>query len=392
MYNRSMDNKMLEGAIKVLKKFEEEQYEAYIVGGFVRDYLLDMDAYDIDITTNCLPDEIERIFPDSFVQSTKYRTVTVSMDGYRYEVTTYRSDRKYSDHRHPETKVTKTLKQDVRRRDFTINALCLDSDLNVIDYNNGLVDLKKKIIRTVGSPIRRLSEDALRIFRAFRFASRLDFEIDKDTMNAIRINIPLLKYISKERVRTELTKTLGEPHFKKVLPTMLDAGLFKVYPDILEAAKVLNRNYIQVDLIELITIASYIKGSVTDEILLSRKEIKQINQTIEYIKIFESRTLSKKSLLDVSMECIESAMKIMNVFHNSIYTLDEVNDLLKEMPISSSKELDINGFDIKKAFKLEDSPLIKKYLDMALDVVVGGYCQNKKTKITKYLKENRIDE
>ena len=387
-----MDNKMLEGALKVIKKFEDEKYEAYIVGGFVRDYLLDMPAYDIDITTNCLPDEVERLFPNSFVQSAKYRTVTVEMDGYHYEVTTYRSDKKFKDHRHPETKVTKTLKQDVKRRDFTINSLCLDSDLNVIDYTGGLIDLRDKIIRTVGNPMKRLSEDALRVFRAFRFASRLDFTIENNTMNAIKLNTPLLKFISKERVRTELSKTFEEPYFKKVLPIMLDAGLFKVYPDMHEAAKVLNRNYYDIDLIEFATIASYIKGEVTEEVLLSRKEIKQITQTIEYIKIFENRSLSKRFLLDVSIECIDSALKIMKIFNNEIYTKEEIQAMIDELPIQSAKDLDINGFDIKKLFKLDDSPLIKKYLDMATDAVAGGYCPNKKAKITKFLKGNKLDE
>ena len=387
-----MDKLMLEGALKVLKKFEEEKYEAYIVGGFVRDYLLDMPAYDIDITTNCLPDEVERIFPNSFVQSQKYRTVTVTMDGYRYEVTTYRTDSKYKNHRHPETKVTKTLKHDVKRRDFTINALCLDSDLNVIDYIGGLLDLKNKIIRTVGSPMRRLSEDALRIFRAFRFASRLDFVIDDSTLSAIKINVSLLKFISKERVRAELSKTFLEPYFSKVLPLMLECDLFKEFPDLNEAAKVLNRNYYKIDFIEFATIASYIKGSVTEEVLLSKKETKTILQTIEYIKAFEDRRLSKKLLLDVDIESVNSALNIMDIFHNSIYTKEDIDNMLHDMPIASAKELDIDGFDIKKTFKLKDSPKVKKYLDIALDAVLGGLTQNKKAKLIKYLKGYKMDE
>ena len=211
-------------------------------------------------------------------------------------------------------------------------------------------------------------------------------------MNAIKLNTPLLKFISKERVRTELSKTFEEPYFKKVLPIMLDAGLFKVYPDMQEAAKVLNRNYYDIDLIEFATIASYIKGEVTEEVLLSRKEIKQITQTIEYIKIFENRSLSKRFLLDVSIECIDSALKIMKIFNNAIYTKEEIQVMIDELPIQSAKDLDINGFDIKKLFKLDDSPLIKKYLDMATDAVAGGYCPNKKAKITKFLKGNKLDE
>ena len=387
-----MDKLMLEGALKVLKKFEEEKYQAYIVGGFVRDYLLDMPAYDIDITTNCLPDDVERIFPNSFVQSQKYRTVTVNMDGYQYEVTTYRTDSKYKDHRHPDTKVTKTLRQDVKRRDFTINALCLDGDLNVIDYTDGLVDLRNKIIRTVGSPIRRFNEDALRIFRAFRFASRLDFEIEPNTLNAIKLNISLLKTLSKERVRAELSKTFTQPYFEKVLSLMLDCDLFKEFPDLNEAAKVLNRNYNKVNFVEFATIASYIKGTLTDELLLSKKEIKSIEKTIEYIKAFENRGLSKKVLLNVDNDSIDSALKIMNIFYNNIYSRNDIDKLLKEMPINDVQELDLDGNDVKKALKLEGSPIIKKYLDVALDAVLGGLTPNKKAKIIKYLKGIKVDE
>ena len=126
--------------------------------------------------------------------------------------------------------------------------------------------------------------------------------------------------------------------------------------------------------------------------LLSKKETKTILQTIEYIKAFEDRRLSKKLLLDVDIESVNSALNIMDIFHNSIYTKEDIDNMLHDMPIASAKELDIDGFDIKKTFKLEDSPKVKKYLDIALDAVLGGLTQNKKAKLIKYLKGYKMDE
>lgn len=206
----------------VLAKFKEAGFEAYIVGGCVRDFLLDTQPKDWDVTTNATPEEIQTVFPDSFYEN-NFLTVTIKTGSVEIpapsaqgsggpkeiEVTTYRLEAKYSDKRHPDNvRFAKTLDEDLSRRDFTVNAMAMNEKKELVDLFEGQKDLKKKIIRTVGNPDERFSEDALRMLRAVRFATTLGFEIEKETAEAIKKNSLWLEAVSKERIREELVKII----------------------------------------------------------------------------------------------------------------------------------------------------------------------------------------
>jgi len=206
----------------IIEKLEKKGFEAYVVGGSVRDFLLGKIPKDWDITTNAKPEEIQKIFPESFYNN-KFGTVTIinkneSDDNLKnIEITTYRIDVGYSDNRHPdEIKFTPNLEEDLKRRDFTINAMALkmqnekikNQSYKIVDLFEGQKDLEKKIIRAVGNPDKRFTEDALRMLRAIRFSCQLDFEIEKDTFNSIKKNHDLLKYVSNERIRDEFEKII----------------------------------------------------------------------------------------------------------------------------------------------------------------------------------------
>jgi len=193
----------------VIEKLKKNNYQAYTVGGCVRDVLRNVKPNDWDVTTNAKPEQIKKIFPKSFYEN-KFGTVTVltkSKDKTlkEIEITTYRIDEKYSDKRHPDkVKFAKTVQQDLARRDFTINAMALDGKL--IDPFGGQKDLKNKIIKTVNKPNERFNEDALRMLRAIRFSCTLDFSIEEKTFKAIQKNSTWIQAISKERIRDELIK------------------------------------------------------------------------------------------------------------------------------------------------------------------------------------------
>jgi poly(A) polymerase/tRNA nucleotidyltransferase (CCA-adding enzyme) len=196
---------------KVLTELKTAGFEAYIVGGCVRDVLLGKEPKDWDVTTNAKPEEIQKVFSDSFYEN-KFLTVTVRTSSEtipEIEITTYRTEAGYSDKRHPdEVQYAKTLDEDLSRRDFTVNAMAMDEDEKVIDLFDGKKDLKAKIIRTVGNPNERFNEDALRMLRAARFATTLSFEIEPETAAAIVKNNVWLEAVSKERVRDELVKII----------------------------------------------------------------------------------------------------------------------------------------------------------------------------------------
>ena len=195
----------------ILNRFHENGYEAFIVGGCVRDSLLGDEPKDYDITTNALPTQVEQLFSDLKVIETGIRhgTVTVIINKEPYEITTYRTDVKYSDHRHPdEVRYALTLGEDLSRRDFTVNAMAYDEENGLIDSFNGVNDLNEGIIRCVGDPDTRFNEDALRILRCIRFASRYGFSIEENTESALFRNRELLRYVSVERIATEFNEII----------------------------------------------------------------------------------------------------------------------------------------------------------------------------------------
>lgn len=210
---------------------EENGFEAWAVGGFVRDAILGRESDDIDITTNATPEQLEGIFSsDAHILETgiKHGTVTVVRDGQACEITTFRTDGNYKDARHPENVAfVRTLEEDLQRRDFTINAICWNQRNGLYDPLDGISDLESGVIRVIGDPKKRFEEDALRMLRAARFVSQLGFKIERDTWRGIQKSKSKLIFISKERVTSELEKLLTGEH---VLESLVDCA------DIIEVA------------------------------------------------------------------------------------------------------------------------------------------------------------
>ncbi len=198
---------------KVLDRLHDLGFEAYVVGGCVRDSILGIVPEDWDITTSATPDQVREAFSRTIDTGIEHGTVTVRMDGQSLEVTTYRIDGKYEDHRHPDkVSFTTSLEEDLKRRDFTINAMAYSDRDGLIDLFGGCRDLEEGIVRCVGAPKERFHEDALRIFRAVRFCAKLGFTLDPDTRKAARELAPTLARVSAERIRDELEKLLISPH------------------------------------------------------------------------------------------------------------------------------------------------------------------------------------
>ena len=219
---------MLDNALKLIKELTEHNYKAYIVGGFVRDLLLGRESQDIDIATNATPKEIQEVFQDSFLPTEDYGSVVVNKYGIRFEITTFRKEFTYQDHRKPvEIEYIDDLYQDLLRRDFTINAICIDENGEIIDFLGGRDDLERKLIRTVGDADERFEQDALRILRAIRFATVLDFQLDADVVVAIRKHRDLLKELSYHRKKEELDKMFVSGRAAQGIEMLLDFHLDK---------------------------------------------------------------------------------------------------------------------------------------------------------------------
>lgn len=220
-----------QAAIPIMKKIEAAGYEAYFVGGSVRDALLGLPIHDVDIASSAYPQEIKQIFKRTVDTGIQHGTVMVLHHGVGYEVTTFRTESGYQDFRRPDhVTFVRSLKEDLQRRDFTVNALAVRHDGTVIDLFDGLADLQAKVLRAVGDPHARFHEDALRMMRAVRFQSQLGFAIEPATEAAIKENAALLEKISVERTATEFTKLLLGRDRQAGLTTFLDTGLYAHAP------------------------------------------------------------------------------------------------------------------------------------------------------------------
>src|SRR3989344_2139046 len=212
---------------KIIKKFEANNFQIYVVGGAVRDLITGIEVADWDFTTNATPEQILKIFPEGFYDN-QFGTVGISHKSSTkpYEITTFRIEGKYEDKRRPSTLVWgKTLKQDLSRRDFTINAMALSTSLQIIDPFTGQQDLKNKIIRAVGDPVKRFAEDALRMMRAIRQAAQLGFTIEEKTFSAIKMHAESINLIAKERVKDELFKLLKSPNPYEGVVMLRNSGI-----------------------------------------------------------------------------------------------------------------------------------------------------------------------
>ncbi|MFP4187069.1 MAG: CCA tRNA nucleotidyltransferase [Acholeplasmataceae bacterium] len=220
----------ISGAKRILRDLKRAGYEGYIVGGAVRDYLLKRPITDVDITTNARPYQVAKIFRTK-PTGLKYGTVTVLLQKDTYEVTTYRVDGTYLDGRHPEAiAYSDSVIEDVKRRDFRINGLLMDERGEIFDHVHGKDDLRNRLIQTIGDPVERFNEDALRMMRAFYFQAKLGFRIEEKTLRAISDHKGRLTDVAMERIQVELIKMLKGKYAKKAIESVVSTGVHAVLP------------------------------------------------------------------------------------------------------------------------------------------------------------------
>ncbi len=233
-----MNIQVPENPVRIIHELEEAGFEAYVVGGCVRDMLMGRTPKDWDITTSALPEQVKRIFPHTVDTGIEHGTVTVLMGEYpyeAYEVTTYRLDGDYQDHRHPTSvEYTPSLKEDLKRRDFTINAMAYHPKKGLVDLFDGYGDISRGMLRCVGEAEIRFEEDALRMMRGIRFCAQLGFQMESSTREALKKKASSLAYVSKERIRDEFMKILRAPHLECFL-WLVEGGLMEwILPEFLK--------------------------------------------------------------------------------------------------------------------------------------------------------------
>ena len=229
-------------ALPILEKIKAAGFEAYFVGGSVRDALLDRPIHDVDIASSSYPEETKAIFDRTVDVGIEHGTVLVLENGQEYEITTFRTEDVYVDYRRPSSvSFVRSLEEDLKRRDFTVNAFALNEKGEIVDLFHGLEDLENKVLRAVGLPHERFHEDALRIMRGFRFQASLGFELEAATFDAMKECAPLLEKISVERTFIEFDKLLLSPYWRQGLEAMLASKAYYYLPEMKDRKEALER-------------------------------------------------------------------------------------------------------------------------------------------------------
>lgn len=381
---------------EVINKIKENGYKAYIVGGAVRDWLLNRQINDFDICTNALPDEVISMFSKYtlITSGVKHGTVAIMVHGEKIEVTTFRKESSYNDNRHPDkVEFINDLYEDLKRRDFTINSMAYDNEL--IDYFSGEEDLKNKVIRTSINPWISFNDDALRILRALRFASVLEFTISNATREEILKDYPLLKNISKERIVDEFFKMIVCESFYKIFDEYYGVFnfLFELNYNDLEKTNVISalKKGENTDLIERITIVfNYLNYDklrlVLKKYRLSNENIKNISHVfiIKNSEIKNSICI-RRLLSQYSYENIKRAFNIKSLFDKT-FNKNEKSSILNDVKdkCNTLKELKVSGNDLL-SIGIEEKR-IGEVLNELLQEVIYDRIPNEKNILLDYVK------
>ena len=356
---------------EVLTRIEDNGFEAYIVGGYVRDYVLGNESTDIDICTNARVKDLLTIFADTNATSNEYGSIKINSNDYRIDITTYRRDLRYNgDRKKVEIEYVDNLLDDVNRRDFTMNTLCMNKDGNILDVMNGKKDIEDHIIRCVGKIDERLEEDPLRMLRAVRFATVLDFKIEEKLYKELKKKRKLISKLSLERIKEELTKILLSPNAINGLKMLRELDYLK-YMGIS-----FNDNIVYVN--DICGMFSQIDFSV--EYPFSKEERENIKKVK---KILNYGIIDNNVIFDYGLYLSMVAGAILGVDKEEITLMD------KNLPIRRYKDMNINSDEICEILQIKPSRLLNEVFEDLKENVLNGKIENTNEQLKSYLFNSR---
>ena len=352
---------------KIMREIKNAGFDSFVVGGYVRDYLLGKKSYDVDICTNALPKDIHKIFN---INMNNYGGTNLKIGKYNIDITTFREELKYVGRNPVEVRYINDLKQDLMRRDFTINTICMDIDGNIIDYLNGIEDLNNRVIKSVGNADAKLKEDPLRIIRTIRFYAVLDFRIDDELKKALKDNYYLVETLSKTKIKEEISKILMNKNYKKALDLFQDLGINNV----------LNITYDNpIFTTDLIGMFAQIK---IDGLPFTKEEKKNIIKITEVVKTEEINNLT---LYKYGLYICSIAGQILS------YNYKELSKKYNNLPIKSVKDIAITSDCLINKLNIPKYKISTVYSDLEKQILMGKL-KNKTKDIIKYIKESEFGE
>ena len=348
---------------KILETLENEGYQAYLVGGYVRDYLLGVTSFDVDIATDALPKDIHRIFNSS---KNNYGSVNIKVGKLNVDITTFRKDLNYVNRRPSKVVYINNLKEDLERRDFTINAICMNKNGKIIDLLNGCKDLDSRTIKMIGSIDVKLKEDPLRIMRAIRFACILDFKIEDEMYEKIKEYSYLVGDLSKERIKNELDKILISKNYKYGLELMKDTKI----------SEVLEINYDDINYVDdLLGMWAQVKVLNIPFTNVEKGNIIKITEVLDFGKI------DNEILYKYGLYISRVAGKILNI------KTTKISKMYNKLPIKSREDIDITSKEISSIVGVGE--VIGETYKIIEKEILNYRLKNKKSEILKYLEKRK---
>nr|WP_288931719.1 CCA tRNA nucleotidyltransferase [uncultured Streptococcus sp.] len=386
-------------ALPVLEKIKEAGFEAYFVGGSVRDALLNRPIHDVDIASSAYPEEIKTIFPRTVDVGIEHGTVLVLEGQGEYEITTFRTEDVYVDYRRPsQVSFVRSLEEDLKRRDFTINALALNQEGEIVDLFNGLADMKNRTLRAVGVAAERFNEDALRIMRGFRFQAGLDFDLEDLTFQAMADCAPLLEKISVERIFIEFDKLLMAPFWRKGLESLIKAAAYDFLPDMKHSAEALKE--LLDGLAEDFQFASSEQAWAALLLALKVKDVrkflkhwktsndfqKRVNQLVAVYEIRQERSLSKRDCYQYDLDLILQAESLRQAAGLSV-EFEAIEATHAALTIHDKHEIVVTGSHLIRDYGFKPGPELGQILTKIELAIVDGELANSKEEIMNFIKE-----
>jgi tRNA nucleotidyltransferase (CCA-adding enzyme) len=391
-------------AAKVIQEIKAQGFEAYFVGGSVRDALLNKPIHDVDIATSAYPEEVKQIFKRTIDIGIKHGTVLALVDDEQYEITTFRTESTYQDYRRPDNVTfVRSLKEDLKRRDFTINALALDDSGEIIDLFDGVADLSAKVIRAVGNPQERFHEDALRMMRGLRFASQLDFVIEPATLAAIKENHSLLGKIAVERITVEFTKLLLGQNRQAALQDFVATECYQYCPQLQEhGAAILNFSELPNQPIALETqawalfvhrlrLAEHDIRPFLKAWKMSNQAINEISALVSGLHFRLDHEWTPMTLYKLGEQTALAVEELLVYFQRKSYPA-AVQQAFKTLPLHSRQELAVTGNDIMAALQAKPGKWLGCLIDELEEAVVTGTVINQKDELLAFARQKRKDE
>ena len=351
----------------ILSKIENHGFEAYIIGGYVRDLLVGKSSFDIDICTNATPKELIKIFPQSSTKN--LGGIEFKIREYHFEITTYREEIKYKNRKPIEYNYINNLVEDLKRRDFTINAICMNTKGEIIDLIDGTKDLANLKIKMIGDIKTKIKEDPLRILRAIRIATHLNFSLDSELYKELKKEYKHVLKLSNTRIKEELDKILLSENPKKGLKLLEELGI----------SKLLGLTYNEITNVKNLE-AMYAQIDIKYNLPFTKVE----RENIKIIKsILKKGDINKSTLYKHGLFLTTVAGEILNINKKTI------NKMYKELPIKVRKDLNITPDEIVKILNIEYSSIVGKILNDLENLIISGKIKNKKKDIIKYLIETK---